>query len=119
MEEYMLRSLVIFLMVSAAYGQTVLDESDENLEPEHVKAMMKAVLDDLDSSTAYFSSLSYKETADGEDRDVVCGIVSHGGDYGFYFSISETDATILPRQMGRGGRDLLVQQLGEIGCSLP
>ena len=60
------RFLAVFLMVSSAYGQTVLDESDQNLEPEDAKAMMSAVLDDLDSSTAYFSSLSYKETTSSQ-----------------------------------------------------
>ena len=113
------RFLAVFLMVSAAFCQTVLDESDQKLEPEDAKAMMRAVLDDLDSPTAYFSSLSYKKTKDGEDRDVICGIVGHGGEYAFYFIVSGNESTILPKQMGSGGRDLLVQELNEIGCSPP
>ena len=113
------RLLAVILMISSAYGQTVLDGSDQKLEPEDAKAMVRAVLDNLNSQTAYFSSLSYKTAENGEDRDVICGIVDAGGEYAFYFIVSENASTILPKQMGSGGRDLLVQQLGEIGCPLP
>jgi hypothetical protein len=113
------RFLAMLLMVSAANSQTVLDASDRMLDPQDTKAMMAAVLAGLDASTAYFLSLGYKKTPDGEDRDVICGIVSHGGEYGFYFTVSENEATFLPRQMGSGGRDLLLQELSAIGCPLP
>ena len=113
------RLLAVLLMISTAFGQTVLDGSDRKLEPEDAEAMMKAVLGDLDSATASFSSLSYRKTKDGEDRDVICGIVEDGGEYAFTFVVSENDSTILPKQMGTGGRDMLLQQLRDIGCPPP
>jgi hypothetical protein len=113
------RLLAVIFMVSTAYGQTVLDGSDQRLALDDAKAMMTAVLDELNSQTAHFSSLGYKKTKDGEDRDVICGIVDHGGEYAFYFVVSENASTILPKQMGSGGRDMLLQQLGEIGCPSP
>jgi hypothetical protein len=113
------RLLALLMMVSAAYAGTIAGPTDWPLEPKHAEAMRRAVLDDLGAKTAYFSSLSYKRTASGEDRDVICGIVSHGGEYAFYFVVSENDATILPRLMGSGGRDMLIQQLQEVGCPSP
>jgi hypothetical protein len=113
------RLLAMFIWISAAYAQTVLDGSDQKLDRGDAKAMKRAVLDALNSDTASFYSLSYQKTKDKENRNVICGIVSRAGEYAFYFNVAENAATLLPKQMGTGGRDLLIQQLGEIGCPLP
>jgi len=81
--------------------------------------MTRAVLGALNSQTAYFYALSYKTAEEGEDRNVICGIVGHDGEYAFYYVISENEPVLLPKQMGSGGRDLLIQQLEEVGCPLP
>ena len=113
------RLLALVLVISPANAGTITGRTDWPLEPKHAEAMRSAVLDDLGAKTADFSSLSYKHTTSGEDRDVICGIVTHGGEYAFYFVVSENDATILPRVMGSGGRDMLIQQLHDVGCPTP
>jgi hypothetical protein len=107
----------MMLVVSTAYSQTILDKSDQSLKPEDVTAMTRAVLGALNSQAAYFYALSYKTAeGEGEDRNVICGIVGHGGEYAFYYDVSENEAVLLPKQMGSRGEDILVQQLAEVGC---
>jgi len=113
------RLLALILMISTAYGQTILDKSDQRLDPEDVRAMTRALLGALDTRTAYFYALSYKTAEEGEDRNVICGVVGHAGEYAFYYYVSENEPVLLPKQMGGGGRDLLIQQLGEVGCPPP
>lgn len=113
------RFVVVILMVSTAYSQTIIDKSDQRLDPDDVRAMTRAVLDELNTQAAYFYALSYRTAEGGEDRNVICGIVGHAGEYAFYYVVSENEPVLLPKEMGSGGRDLLIQQLGEVGCPPP
>ncbi len=127
MKRWLVAGAIVALIASSAAAQQVMDGSEQKLDPEDRKLVLKMVTRGFfDPASSQFYSLGYQIAQGKIEKKTVCGYVNAknrmGGYVGiepFFYNTETSEVTFLPTELKPQATETFFQFVEALGCPRP